>query len=84
LNLPPGASITCIPTLARPARWHRVTCRVSDCRDHKDNKFLELAFEASAAMIVSGDNDLLCLHPWHRIPMMSPSTFLAMTPPAAN
>jgi len=71
-------------TLARLARWHSVTCRVTDCRDHKDNKFLELALDAKAAMIVSGDHDLLCLHPWRNIPIVSPSAFLAITPPVAN
>lgn len=61
--------------LARIARWHHVLSTVSDCRDPKDNKFLELALDARAVAIVSGDNDLLCLHPWRGIAIVKPSTF---------
>lgn len=64
-------------TLARAARWHHVATVVADCRDPKDNKFLELAHDTQAAMIVSGDGDLLCLHPWRGIPIVSPAAFLA-------
>src|SRR5258708_27254297 len=38
--------------------------RVIDCRDAKDNKYLELALAADAATIVSSDGDLLALDPW--------------------
>ncbi|MFT3815805.1 MAG: putative toxin-antitoxin system toxin component, PIN family [Acidovorax sp.] len=65
-----------LQTLARIARWHHVGTRVADCRDPKDNKFLELALDAGAAMIVSGDDDLLCLHPWRGIPIVAPAAFL--------
>ena len=40
------------------------TERVTDCRDAKDNKYLELALAAGADPIVSSDDDLLVLHPW--------------------
>ncbi|WP_373274988.1 putative toxin-antitoxin system toxin component, PIN family [Parapedobacter tibetensis] len=36
---------------------------LTDCRDPKDNKFLELAVSAKAHAIVTGDLDLLILHP---------------------
>src|SRR5947209_6459371 len=35
--------------------------RVTDCRDRKDNIYLELALAAKAAVIVSSDYDLLSL-----------------------
>ena len=38
--------------------------QVSDCRDPKDNKFLEVALAGGAETIVSGDEDLLILHPF--------------------
>lgn len=40
---------------------------VADCRDPKDDKYLELALEAGAETIVSSDDDLLVLHPWRGI-----------------
>jgi uncharacterized protein len=38
-----------------------VTEVVIDCRDSKDNKFLELAVSGGAKCIISGDADLLVL-----------------------
>ncbi|MBE7157670.1 MAG: putative toxin-antitoxin system toxin component, PIN family [Rhodospirillales bacterium] len=37
--------------------------RVADCRDPKNDKYLELALTAGAWAIISGDQDLLVLHP---------------------
>ncbi|MFN5168408.1 MAG: putative toxin-antitoxin system toxin component, PIN family [Cyclobacteriaceae bacterium] len=48
------------------------------CRDIDDIKFLELALEARATAIVSGDKDLLTLHPFRGIPIVSPTDFLKM------
>lgn len=49
---------------------------VSVCRDPKDNKFLELAITANASCIISGDQDLLVLHPFNGIPILSAADFL--------
>ena len=46
------------------------------CRDVEDNKFLELALAAKADCIITGDKDLLVLHPFHDIPILSPSDFV--------
>lgn len=62
--------------LARAARWHHVVSSVTDCRDAKDNKFLDLALDARASIIVSGDSDLLCLHPWRGIAIVPPAALL--------
>lgn len=51
--------------------------RVTDCRDAKDNKYLELALAADAGTIVSGDADLLVLDPWRGIRILKPATYLA-------
>ena len=51
--------------------------RVADCRDPDDNMYLELALVAQASMIVSGDQDLLVLHPWRGIPIVRPAGYLA-------
>ena len=47
------------------------------CRDPKDNKFLALAQVAEADAIITSDEDLLVLNPWHQIPILRPSEFLA-------
>lgn len=49
---------------------------VQDCRDAKDNKYLELALAAGATAIVSSDNDLLVLDPWRGIRIVTPAQFL--------
>lgn len=51
--------------------------RVTDCRDTKDNKVLELALAAGAEVIVSGDADLLVLHPWRGVRVLRPAEYLA-------
>lgn len=50
---------------------------VADCRDAKDDKYLELALAADARMIVSGDADLLVLHPWRGVRILRPADYLA-------
>lgn len=52
--------------------------RIEACRDPKDDKFLEVAINGSADFILSGDSDLLALHPFHDIPIFSPSQFLKL------
>jgi putative PIN family toxin of toxin-antitoxin system len=49
---------------------------VHACRDPKDDKFLELAVNGEADMIVSGDDDLLMLNPFRGIKILSPLSFL--------
>jgi predicted nucleic acid-binding protein len=49
---------------------------IDACRDPKDNKFLELAVEAGAACIITGDKDLLVLNPFRNIPIFTPAEFL--------
>jgi putative PIN family toxin of toxin-antitoxin system len=47
------------------------------CRDPKDNMVLELAVAGSADAIVTGDDDLLGLHPFQGIAVVRPADFLA-------
>ena len=49
---------------------------ISDCRDPTDNKFLELAISANASCIITGDNDLLVLHPFRAIPILNAVDFI--------
>ncbi len=53
-----------------------IRVRVTACRDPKDDKFLDLAVNAGASAIVTGDKDLLVLHPFQNIPIVSRADFL--------
>lgn len=52
--------------------------RIDACRDPKDNMILEAAISARANAVVSGDEDLLTLHPFEGIPIIRPAAFLSM------
>jgi putative PIN family toxin of toxin-antitoxin system len=52
--------------------------RITACRDSKDNKFLDVAVAGKADVVVSGDQDLLVLHPFRDIPILPPAAFLQM------
>ena len=47
-----------------------ITIASTDCRDPKDNKLLSLALSGHADIIVSGDSDLLVLHPYNGIQIL--------------
>lgn len=53
-----------------------ITLTITDCRDAKDNKFLEAAICGEAQYLVSGDTDLLTLHPYNGLSIITPSEFL--------
>lgn len=44
-----------------------ITENVQECRDPKDDKVLELALNGEAQYIISGDRDLLVLHPFRDV-----------------
>lgn len=46
------------------------------CRDPKDDKFLELAVSGGATHIITADDDLLALHPFRGISIVSIEQFL--------
>jgi putative PIN family toxin of toxin-antitoxin system len=50
---------------------------VRECRDPKDDKFLEVALNGRADVIVTGDADLLRMHPRREIAIMSPANYLS-------
>ena len=64
--------------LRRTAVWFEPAERVTDCRDPRDDKYLELALAAGAETIVSGDDDLLVLHPWRGVRILRPADYLAL------
>ena len=55
--------------------------RITVCRDPQDDIVLEVAVEGQADFVVTGDNDLLVLHPFEDIPIVGPAEFLRALEP---
>lgn len=72
-----------LAVLVREATLIEITETITECRDPKDDKFLELAISGKAACIVSGDKDLLVLHPFRGIPILTPAGFLSYSWPTS-
>lgn len=56
-----------------------ILTRVKLCRDPKDDKFLELAVNGQASHIITGDTDLLILHPFQNVAVLNPRSFWNLT-----
>jgi uncharacterized protein len=50
--------------------------RIAACRDPTDDKFLELAVNGHADLIITGDGDLLALNPFRQIPIVTSAAFV--------
>lgn len=64
--------------LQSEAAWFDPSVVVTDCRDAKDNKYLELVLASGADILVSSDDDLLVLSPWRGRRIVKPVEYLAM------
>ena len=62
--------------LVKEATLVEIAERIKECRDPKDDKFLELAVNGKADFIISGDEDLQVLNPFRRIKIVTPREFL--------
>ena len=58
------------------ARIVPIVRRMRACRDAKDDKFLDVALNGEATAIITGDQGLLVLDPFHGVRILSPSAFL--------
>ena len=67
-----------IGNVIRNAVVYAPTETITDCRDPKDNKYLELAVGVTAACLISGDADLLILGPYRGIQIVTPRQFVDM------
>ena len=65
-----------LASVLRHAEPVEIAVSIAICRDPKDDKFFELAVSGQASHIVSGDWDLLELHPFRGIPVLSSRNFL--------
>ena len=61
--------------LKQVAEWVSVQTVVRDCRDPKDDKFLALVLDGKADVLITGDRDLLALHPYRDIPIVQPRDY---------
>ena len=59
------------------AEWVSIIGAKLGCRDREDDKLLETALMGEADCIVTGDQDLQVMSPFHQIPILSPADFLA-------
>ena len=62
--------------LERVSEFAVVVETIKECRDPNDDKFLSLALSRKAVAIVTGDKDLLVLHPFRGIRIITPAWFL--------
>ena len=69
-----------LATLIRRATLIDPKEQIRECRDPKDDKWLELAIGGGADRIISGDADLLQLKSFRGIPVVAPSQFLDSLP----
>ena len=65
-----------LETLMQETQLVEVTKTLQVCRDPKDNLILELAVDGEASFIITGDQDLLALDPFHDIRIVSPAEFV--------
>ena len=65
-----------IRVLNRVAERVIITAPIRACRDPKDDKFLEIALNGEADVIVTGDRDLLVLHPFRGVDILSPREYI--------
>ncbi len=70
-----------VAALTREAEWVDVDLEIAACRDPRDDKFLELAVAGHATHVVAGDFDLLALHPFQDIQIVSSQSFLELSLP---
>lgn len=66
-----------LEAVATVSRRVSITRAVRACRDPRDDKFLEVALSGRAHALVSGDADLLALHPYLGLAILTPRDFLA-------
>lgn len=62
---------------ARITQHTEILMPVALCRDPKDDKFLEVALNGDADYIITGDQDLLVMHPFQSTAIITPAEFLS-------
>jgi putative PIN family toxin of toxin-antitoxin system len=71
----PPAFVVELARLFAAAEAVVITDHIVACRDRKDDKFLELAVNGQAHLLISGDRDLLAMEIYRGIPIIDPAAF---------
>lgn len=74
--LPLAKRLIIIEDLKALVNFVSVLHTIQVCRDPKDDKYLELAVASGASCIITGDKDLLVLHPFEQILILTAADFL--------
>jgi putative PIN family toxin of toxin-antitoxin system len=69
-------SMAFLTELARVVELVPIGERVELCRDPRDDKLLELALAGRADFLLTGDADLLVLHPFRGTAIITPAAYL--------
>jgi putative PIN family toxin of toxin-antitoxin system len=72
-----ASRIIFLEALSAAAQWVEIEGSTQGCRDPDDDKYLETALRGGADTIVTGDRDLLVMHPFERISILAPADWLA-------
>jgi len=72
----PPHFLTWLESVLAAAELVLITEPIVACRDPRDDKFLELAVNGGADVIVSGDADLLVLNLFRGIAIITPAVFV--------
>ena len=65
-----------LPSSVARLGWLRLRDFSVGCCDPKDDKFLEVALNGRADVIIAGDARLLEMHPWREIDILTPTDYL--------
>jgi uncharacterized protein len=65
-----------IRLIAQTAKFVPIIHPIRECRDPKDDKFLEVALNGRADVIITGDVDLLAMHPWREVAIVTPANYI--------
>jgi putative PIN family toxin of toxin-antitoxin system len=64
-----------VESYLRASKVVEVIFHIQACRDPKDNKFLDVAVSSVADCLITGDDDLLTLHPFRGVDILTPRDF---------
>ena len=73
--IPATKRIEFLNVIARVSQFFDVSSEIKACRDSDDDKFIGLALDAGAKIIISGDKDLTSLGAFQDIEILTPAQF---------
>lgn len=71
-----GQRLQFVRLIANLAEFVPIIHPVRECRDPTGDKFLEVALNERADLIITGDEDLLAMNPWRGIAIVSAKNYM--------